>query len=64
MAIDTHDLTREDVAATAVHAASKTVTGRFSGGPDPEPIEFLADDTHGLYGFRSPAADATAADGP
>jgi hypothetical protein len=36
------------------YTANKVVLGRFTGGPDPEPIELLADAEHGLYGFHSP----------
>lgn len=36
------------------YRASKIVMGGFARGLDPAPIELLADETHRLYGFRSP----------
>jgi hypothetical protein len=38
--------------------------GRISGGADHEPVELLADEQRGLYGFRSPPGEPEAADGP
>jgi hypothetical protein len=39
------------------YGANKVVRGRIGGGPDPEPVELLADPARGLYGFRSPPGD-------
>jgi hypothetical protein len=37
---------------------NKVVSGRFSGGEEPQPVEMMADAEHGLYGFRSPPGGA------
>ena len=46
------------------YRANKVVSGRFSGGADHEPVELLADEQRGLYGFRSPPGEPESAGGP
>jgi hypothetical protein len=42
------------------YQTNKVVLGRFTGGPDPEPIELLADAERGLYSFHAPPGGASA----
>lgn len=42
------------------YRTNKIVIGRISGGPEGEPVELLADDQRGLYGFGSPPGDEAA----
>jgi hypothetical protein len=46
------------------YRANKVVGGRLSGGADHEPVELVADDQRGLYGFRSPPGEPAPAGGP
>lgn len=46
------------------YRANKVVGGRISGGADQEPVELLADERRGLYGFRSPPDEPGPANGP
>jgi hypothetical protein len=46
------------------YRANKVVGGRISGGTDHEPVELLADEKRGLYGFRSPPGEPESAAAP
>jgi hypothetical protein len=45
------------------YRANKVVGGRISGGVHHEPVELLADEKRGLYGFRSPPGEPEPAGG-
>jgi hypothetical protein len=45
------------------YRANKVVGGRISGGADHEPVELLADEHRGMYGFRSPPGEPEPAGG-
>jgi hypothetical protein len=46
------------------YRANKVVGGRIGGGANYEPVELLADEQRGLYGFRSPPGEPEPADSP